>query len=112
MALSSPAYFSGHTPKYMYAMQRYFAENTKNALLTLAANIIPKYGTMNILLKRFPRRPLDPAAFTRHPAEAIRQALPGTAATIHTAAEADGCRLNITFADGTEPTPVRNKPTA
>ncbi len=52
----------------MYAMQRYFAENTKNALLTLAANIIPKYGIMNILHKRFPA-----VRLTRPPSPVTRQ---------------------------------------
>ena len=61
---------------------------------------------MNILQKLFPRRrPLDPATFTNHLAEAIRQAHPDAKIDIHTAKEAAGCHIHITFTDGTELTP-------
>ncbi|WP_225755784.1 hypothetical protein [Cardiobacterium sp. Marseille-Q4385] len=61
---------------------------------------------MNILQKLFPRRrSLDPATFTNHLAEAIRQAHPGAKIDVHTAKEAAGCHIHITFTDDTELTP-------
>ena len=61
---------------------------------------------MNILQKLFPRRrPLDPAPFTNHLAEAIRQAHPDAKIDVHTAKEAAGCHIHITFTDDTELTP-------
>ena len=61
---------------------------------------------MNILQKLFPRRrPLDPATFTNRLAEAIRQAHPDAKIDVHTAKEAAGCHIHITFTDGTELTP-------
>jgi len=61
---------------------------------------------MNILQKLFPRRrPLDPTAFTNHLAEAILQAHPDAKIDVHTAKEAAGCHIHITFTDDTELTP-------
>lgn len=58
---------------------------------------------MNILQKLFPRRrPLDPATFTNRLAEAIRQAHPEAKIDVHTAKEAAGCHIHITFANNTE----------
>jgi len=58
---------------------------------------------MNTLQKLFPRRrPLDPATFTNRLAEAIRQAHPNTKVDVHTAKEAAGCHIHITFANNTE----------
>lgn len=61
------------------------------------------YDSMNILQKLFPRRrPLDPGTFTNRLAEAIGQAHPDAKIDVHTAKEAAGCHIHITFANNTE----------